>query len=444
MKQQISILGAAESGVGAAILAKAKGFKPFVSDFGIIKNKYKDILEEHQIEYEEKNHNIERILNSIEIIKSPGIPDSVPVIQECKKNKTPVISEIEFASRYTDAIKICITGSNGKTTTTELIYHTLKNADLNVGIAGNVGKSFAWQVAENRYDYYVIELSSFQLDNMYDFKADIAILLNITPDHLDRYENNFQNYISSKFRIIRNQNKFDSFIYNNDDETLKKVLSSLKLKQKIFPFSIKNQLTKGASIKNNHMIIKLDNNEFIISSENFSLEGQHNQYNSLAAGIAAKLSGVRNEVIKESFSTFKGVEHRLERFQSIRGVHFINDSKATNINSVWYALESMKTPVILILGGVDKGNDYNEIRQLVKDKVKAIVAIGIDNKPILDYFSDFKEVFDTNNIDDAVKTAYFLAEKGDTVLLSPACASFDLFENYKDRGLKFKEAVRKL
>ncbi|MCQ2974501.1 MAG: UDP-N-acetylmuramoyl-L-alanine--D-glutamate ligase [Bacteroidales bacterium] len=441
---KIVILGAGESGIGAAILAQKKGFEVFVSDFGTIKPNYIEQLEKNNIPYEQCKHSEDIILKAKEVIKSPGIRNDSPLIKKIEANNIPVISEIEFASRYTNATKICITGSNGKTTTTELIYKTFKDAGLNVGMAGNVGKSFALQVAECNFDYYVIELSSFQLDNMYKFKAEIAILLNITPDHLDRYDYKMQNYTDSKFRITQNQTKDDWFIYFAEDPITSQEIKKRKFIQKLAPFSLKEEQVLGSYLKDGNMIIKLENNEAIMSTENFSLEGQHNMCNSMAAGIAALACNIRSKSIRQSFETFTALEHRLEHFLTIRGVKFVNDSKATNVNSVWYALESIKTKVILILGGIDKGNDYSELYDLVKQKVKTIVALGVNNKPIHDAFDSMIDVIDTNNMENCVKTCFYLADKGDTVLLSPACASFDLFTCYEDRGEKFKEAVRNL
>ena len=444
MAQKIVILGAGESGIGAAILAQKKGFDVFVSDCGKIKENYIEDLKKYSISFEQGQHSEEKILSADEIIKSPGIRNDAPLIKKLVAQGTPVISEIEFAARYTNAVKVCITGSNGKTTTPELIYKTFKDAGLNVGIAGNVGKSFALQVAENNYDYYVIELSSFQLDNMYKFKAEIAILLNVTPDHLDRYDYKMQNYTDSKFRITQNQTKEDLFIYCADDPITAQEIKKRTFAQRLAPFSLNNEQVIGSYLKNGNMIIKLEKNEAVIDTANFSLEGQHNMYNSMAAGIAAMACNIRSNSIRQSFETYKGLEHRLEHFLSVRGVEFVNDSKATNVNSVWYALESIKTKVILILGGIDKGNDYSELFSLVKQKVKAIVALGVNNKPIHDAFDSMVEVIDTQSMENCVKTCYLLADKGDTVLLSPACASFDLFTCYEDRGEKFKEAVRNL
>jgi UDP-N-acetylmuramoylalanine--D-glutamate ligase len=439
------ILGAAESGVGAAILARKQGFDVFVSDFGAIKEKYRNELIERQFDYEEGQHTEEKILNADLVIKSPGIPDKAPLIKKLKEIGVPVISEIEFAGRYTSAKKVCITGSNGKTTTTLLIYHMFQKAGLNVGLAGNVGQSMAWQVAEKNFDYYVIELSSFQLDGMYDFKADIAILLNITPDHLDRYEYKMMNYVNSKFRIAQNQTADDVFIYCTDDPVLNHEMSKRKLTAKCVPFGLGIPPALGAGIIDNKMIINWEQNIFTMSILDIALQGNHNTYNSMAAGISGMAVNIRNEKIRESMADFKGVEHRLERFLKVHGIEFINDSKATNINSTWYALESMNQPTVWIVGGIDKGNDYSELFELVKTKVKAIVCLGVDNSKIIEAFKSLgKDMVETQSMEDAVRSAYYLAKTGDTVLLSPACASFDLFENYEDRGRQFKQSVRDL
>jgi UDP-N-acetylmuramoylalanine--D-glutamate ligase len=439
------ILGAAESGVGAAILARKQGFDVFVSDFGAIKEKYRNELIERQFDYEEGQHTEEKILNADLVIKSPGIPDKAPLIKKLKEIGVPVISEIEFAGRYTSAKKVCITGSNGKTTTTLLIYHMFQKAGLNVGLAGNVGQSMAWQVAEKNFDYYVIELSSFQLDGMYDFKADIAILLNITPDHLDRYEYKMMNYVNSKFRIAQNQTADDVFIYCTDDPVLNHEMSKRKLTAKCVPFGLGIPPALGAGITDNKMIINWEQNIFTMSILDIALQGNHNTYNSMAAGISGMAVNIRNEKIRESMADFKGVEHRLERFLKVHGIEFINDSKATNINSTWYALESMNQPTVWIVGGIDKGNDYSELFELVKTKVKAIVCLGVDNSKIIEAFKSLgKDMVETQSMEDAVRSAYYLAKTGDTVLLSPACASFDLFENYEDRGRQFKQSVRDL
>jgi UDP-N-acetylmuramoylalanine--D-glutamate ligase len=444
MNERIVILGAGESGVGSAILAKKNGTDVFVSDFGVIKDKYKKLLDKYGITWEEKQHTRALILNAKEIIKSPGIPEKVEIVQQAKEKNIPVISEIEYASRFCNAYKICITGSNGKTTTTNLIYHILKNAGLNVGMAGNVGQSWAWQVAEKNYDYYVIELSSFQLDGMYDFKAEIAILMNITPDHLDRYDS-MQDYVDSKFRITQNQTAEDYFIFCADDEITQKDVGKKPLTAKRIPFSINEKFTEGAFIEENNIKINYQNNQFTMSIHNLALKGQHNTYNSMAAGISAQVLKIRKEVIRESLSNFHGVEHRLEPVLKVHGIEFINDSKATNVNSTWYALESVPGDLIWIVGGIDKGNDYLILEDLVRQKVKAIICLGVDNSKIHKAFGRMvSTIIDTESASEAVKTAYYLARKGDTVLLSPACASFDLFDNYEDRGNKFKQAVKEL
>lgn len=445
MNKRAVILGAAESGVGAAILARKHGFDVFVSDLGSIKEKYKQELIDRNFDFEEGKHSEEKILNADVVIKSPGIPDKAPLIKKLKENGVPVISEIEFAGRYTSAKKICITGSNGKTTTTLLIYHMFQKAGFNVGLAGNVGQSMAWQVAENNFDYYVIELSSFQLDGMYDFRADVAILLNITPDHLDRYDYKFQNYIDSKFRITQNQTAGDFFIYCSDDPVVRDEMSKRKFGAQCIPFGLGLPPVKGAGVSDNKLIINWEQNIFTMSILDIALQGSHNTYNSMAAGISGMVVNIRNEKIRESMSDFKGVEHRLERFLRVHGIEFINDSKATNINSTWYALESMTQPTVWIVGGIDKGNDYSQLYDLVKSKVKAIVCLGTDNSKILEAFKSVGvDMVETQSMEDAVRSAYYLAKNGDTVLLSPACASFDLFENYEDRGRQFKNAVREL
>jgi len=442
---RIAILGAAESGVGAAILALKQGFEVFVSDSGTIKPKYKEILETYGIHYEENKHTEPLILNSFEVIKSPGIPEKAPIVKKIREKGIRIISEIEFAGRYTSAKKICITGSNGKTTTTTLIYHMMKKAGMNVGLAGNVGQSFAMQVATENFDFYVIELSSFQLDGMYEFKADIAILLNITPDHLDRYDYQLQNYVNSKFRITQNLADDNFFIFCSDDEVTMRELERIVITTQKLPFSIKHINKPGGYLINNMVNINYNDTDFTISLEELSLKGKHNTYNSMAAGIAGRVLDIRKEIIRESLSDFQGVEHRLEHVLKVRGVLYINDSKATNINSTWYALESMATPTVWIVGGQDKGNDYSELNDLVKQKVKTIICLGEDNAKIIDAFKHLGiETIDTHSIDDAVQAAYKASKSGDTVLLSPACASFDLFENYEDRGRKFKACVRDL
>jgi len=445
MNKRVVILGAAESGVGAAILARKQGFDVFVSDKGSIKDKYRNELVARQIDFEEGSHSEEKILNADLVVKSPGIPDKAPMIKLLKEKGIPVISEIEFAGRYTSAKKVCVSGSNGKTTTTLLIYHMFQKAGLNVGLAGNVGQSMAWQVAEQDFDYYVIELSSFQLDGMYDFKAEIAILLNITPDHLDRYDYKMQNYVDSKFRITQNQTADDIFIYCTDDPVLNHEMSKRKLAAKCIPFGLGVPPVEGAGVIDNNLIINWKQNILTMSILDIALQGNHNTYNSMAAGISGMAVNIRNEKIRESMADFKGVEHRLERFLKVHGIEFINDSKATNINSTWYALESMTQKTVWIVGGIDKGNDYSELYELVKSKVKAIVCLGVDNSKILEAFKSIGiDMVETQSMEDAVRSAYFLAKSGDTVLLSPACASFDLFENYEDRGHQFKQAVREL
>lgn len=442
---KISILGAGESGVGSAILAKQKGFDVFVSDSGRIKEKYKNVLLHHEIAFEEGKHNEERILDADELIKSPGIPDEAPMVIKIMESGIPLISEIEFAGRYTDAFKICITGSNGKTTTTLLTHHILKNAGLNASAAGNVGKSFAWQVATEKHDFYVLEISSFQLDGMFDFKADCAVIMNITPDHLDRYENSFDKYTASKLRILQNQRSTDSFIYNYDDPVIHKEMKKRKIKARKYPFSLHSELPEGGMIEKNKMVIKTNRNKFIMTLEDLALQGKHNIYNSMAASIAARILDIRKDSVKQSLSDFQNIEHRLEYVASIHGIQFINDSKATNVNSTWYALESTDAPVIWIAGGVDKGNNYEVISDLVAEKVKAIVCLGEDNLHIHEAFGGIVDrIIDTHSAKEAVMRAFDIGSHGDTVLLSPACASFDLFDNFEDRGNQFKKAVKEL
>ena len=443
---RIVVLGAGESGVGSAILAQAKGFDVFVSDMSAIKPKYKEELERRGIKYEELQHTESLILNADEVIKSPGIPEKAPIIKALRVQNTPIVSEIEFAGRYTNAKTICITGSNGKTTTTMLTYHILCEAGYKVGLAGNVGKSFAWQVAEQEFDYYVIELSSFQLDGMYDFRADVAILLNITPDHLDRYEYKFQNYIDSKFRILQNMTKEQTFVYWSEDPVVKAELAKREISASQAPFTIEHIEGNKAWIEGEELIIDFEKEPLKVNINDITIKGTHNMYNSMAAAVAANIMGVKNETIRRSLATFQGVEHRLEYVATIRGVRYINDSKATNVNSCWYALQSMKTPVVLILGGTDKGNDYSEIADLVREKVHTLIFMGLDNKKLNEYFglNTNCKIVDTNSLADAVKAAYEVAQKGDTVLLSPCCASFDLFKNYEDRGEQFKQAVKQL
>ncbi|MDR2038885.1 MAG: UDP-N-acetylmuramoyl-L-alanine--D-glutamate ligase [Bacteroidales bacterium] len=444
-KERIVILGAGESGVGAAILATKQGFDVFVSDSGAIKPEYKYMLDSHYILYEEGNHSMEIILSANEVIKSPGIPDSAPVIQSIYDAYIPIISEIEFASRYTKAKKICITGSNGKTTTTTLIYYMMQQAGMNVGMAGNVGKSFALQVAEDDYDYYVLELSSFQLEGMHQFKADIAILLNITPDHLDRYDYSLQKYVNAKMRILQNMTKEEFFIFCSDDEITIRELESIVLAAQTLPFSIENKPSPGAYLDNDWIKVDFRKDIFSMPVNDLSLKGKHNIYNSMAAGIAGKVLDIRKEHIRSALSTFPGVEHRLEKVLKIKDVTYINDSKATNVNSTWYALESMETPVVWIAGGTDKGNDYSVLEELVEKKVHFMVCLGKDNTKLIESFGEIvPQYVEVHSMKDAVREAYQKANPGDTVLLSPACASFDLFNNYEDRGRQFKQYVREL
>lgn len=445
-KQRIAILGGGESGVGAAILAQKQGFDVFLSDFGVIPSQYKEKLKALNIVFEEQKHTQEEILKAVEVIKSPGIPDTAGIIVAIKGKKIPVVSEIEFAKRYTNAKTICITGSNGKTTTTMLTYHILKKAGLNVGLAGNIGRSFAAQVATENFDWYVLEISSFMLDDMYSFKADIAVLLNITPDHLDRYDYKLGNYAASKMRITQNQNSDDVFIYCADDEETLKALKNAKVKSTMYPFSIRKKIENGAYLESNNIHININlNDPLTMSITELALQGKHNIYNSMASGIVAKVLDIRNSTIRESMGDFKNIEHRLEHVAKISGVDYINDSKATNVNSTWYALESVSADVILIMGGVDKGNDYDMLKDMVRQKVKAIVCLGKDNKRIHEAFEDDVEIIvNTFSAHEAVQVAYHLAKKGNTVLLSPACASFDLFKNYEDRGNQFKAAVKEL
>ncbi len=448
MNKRIVILGSGESGVGSAILAQSKGFAVFVSDKGLIQEKYKTELKNNNIAFEEGKHTEELILNADEIIKSPGIPDKAELIIKAKEKNIPIISEIEFAGRYTNAKMICITGSNGKTTTTLLTYHIFKKAGLNVGLGGNVGKSFAYQVATQNFDYYILELSSFQLDGMYDFKADVAILLNITPDHLDRYEYKFENYVASKFRIAQNQTEKDAFVYCADDEVMEEFMKHNSIQAEKLPFSIKKTVEgNGAFLQNNEITLNYNNNPkpLIMTLEQLALAGKHNVYNSMAASMAASIVNIRKDIIRESLEDFVNVEHRLEFVATVNGIEFINDSKATNINSAWYALESMDKPTVWIVGGQDKGNNYEELAELVNEKVKAIVCLGVDNKKIIKAFKNSVEIImEASSAAEAVAMSYKLATKGDAVLLSPACASFDLFKNYEDRGVQFKSAVRGL
>lgn len=447
-QNRIVILGGGESGVGAAILAKDKGFDVFLSDSGSIPAHYKEQLDKEGIPYEEGGHTESLILNASEVVKSPGIPPTAPLMQKITAFGIPVISEIEFAGRFTDAKMVCITGSNGKTTTTLLTYHILKNAGINVGLAGNVGKSLALQVARDPHDVYVIELSSFQLENMYDFKANIAVMLNITPDHMDRYDYKMQNYINAKFRIIRNQTPEDAFIFWQDDPVITAQLKSIKTEAKLYPFSEHFEQNADAYVdENGELVLHTTHTSLTMPRKELSLHGLHNLYNSMAAGLSACLLDIKNDVIRHALEDFDGVEHRLEYVDTIKGVRYINDSKATNVNSCWYALESMPESrnTVLILGGKDKGNDYTEIEPLVERKVKAIVCMGKDNKKLLDFFSGkVPEIYDTHSIEEAVDTCALIATDGDTVLLSPCCASFDLFKSYEDRGEQFKATVKKL
>ena len=442
--KKIVVLGAAESGAGAAVLAKKEGFRVFVSDMGSIKDKYKKLLDDHQIEWEEGHHTEEKILDADEVIKSPGIPDESPMIQKIIAKGIHIISEIEFAGRYTDAKMICITGSNGKTTTTSLIYHIFKEAGYDAGLAGNIGNSLALQVAEDPHEYYIIELSSFQLDNMYDFRANVAVLLNITPDHLDRYQNKMQNYVDSKMRIIQNQTEEDAFIYWNDDPIIKRELEKYDIKALQLPFSELKEKGSIGYIEEGQYTIEVPT-PFNMEQEALSLTGKHNIYNSLAAGIASDVAGIKKEVIRKSLSDFPGVEHRLEKVCTVGGVLYVNDSKATNVDACWYALESMKTPTILIIGGKDKGNDYTPIKELVRKKCAGLVYLGADNTKLHENFDEMGiPVRDTHSMKECIEACYEMAEPGMTVLLSPCCASFDLFKNMEDRGEQFKTLARNL
>ncbi|QOG89418.1 UDP-N-acetylmuramoyl-L-alanine--D-glutamate ligase [Flavobacterium columnare] len=442
---RLVVLGGGESGVGTAILGKKRGYEVFVSDFGKIKDTYKEVLSLHKIKFEDEKHTEELILNADVVMKSPGIPDKAPIVKKLIQKKVPVLSEIEFTSHFTDAITIGITGSNGKTTTTMLTYHLLKEGGLNVGLAGNIGKSFAWQVADDKFDTYVLELSSFQLDGIETYKPHIAIITNISPDHLDRYEYKYENYIASKFRITMNQTEEDYLIYDADDEAINKWLQNNTTKAKLIPFSISKKLDFGAYLENDTIKFNITNEIFDMPIDEISLEGKHNVKNAMAAATVAQLLKIRKSTIRESMSDFQAVEHRLEKVLKINNVQYINDSKATNVNAAFFALDSMSTPTVWIVGGVDKGNDYAELLPLVNEKVKAIICLGIDNKKIIESFGDIvDEMVEAGSMEEAVKQAYRLAEKGDTVLLSPACASFDLFENYEERGRQFKQAVQNL
>lgn len=443
--KRLIVLGGGESGVGTAILGKKMGYDVFVSDFGAIKENYKEVLLINDIRWEDNQHTESLILNADLVMKSPGIPEKAPIVKKLIEKNIPVISEIEFAAPFTDAILIGITGSNGKTTTTMLTYHLLKSGGLNVGLGGNIGKSFAWQVAENKFDAYVLELSSFQLDGSYTFKPHISVLTNLSPDHLDRYDYKYENYINSKFRITQNQTEEDFFIYDADDSVIEQWLKNNTIKAQKIPFSLTKNLEKGASIQDKTMKINTSENEFTMDTTHLALEGKHNLKNAMAAASVAQLMKIRKQTIRESLSNFQGVEHRLEKVLKIQNVQYINDSKATNVNATFFALDSVTTPTVWIVGGVDKGNDYQELMGLVNEKVKAIICLGVDNKKIIDAFGSIVDVMvEVSSMTDAVKTAQHIAEKGDTVLLSPACASFDLFENYEDRGRQFKQAVQNL
>ncbi len=442
---RLVVLGGGESGIGTAILGQQKGYEVFVTDKGKIKEKYKKVLEHFEIDWEEETHTEAKILNADLVMKSPGIPDKVPLIVSLKEKGIPVISEIEFASKYTDATIIGITGSNGKTTTTMLTNHIFKNGQLHVGMAGNIGDSYAKMVAENNFDFYVLEISSFQLDGILEFKPHIAILTNITPDHLDRYEYEFENYIASKFRIALNQTADDYLIYDADDEVIVNWLKDHPVQSQLIPFSIQQDLKEGVYLKNNNIEITIQNESITMTTDHLALEGKHNLKNTMAASAAAKLVGIRKQTIRDSIMNFQGAPHRLEKVLKIGHVQYINDSKATNVNATFFALDSMSTPTVWIVGGVDKGNDYRELMSLVREKVKAIICIGSDNSKIKDAFGNVVDLMvETYAMDEAIKVAYKIAERGDTVLLSPACASFDLFENYEDRGNQFKEAIKNL
>ena len=444
---RIVVLGGAESGVGAAVLAKVKGNDVFLSDKGKIKEEYASMLRKWDIPFEEGRHTEELILNADEVVKSPGIPGTVPMVQKLRDQGTHIVSEIEFASRYDSAKKICITGSNGKTTTTSLIYYLLKNAGLNVGLGGNIGKSYAYQVATEHFDYYVLEISSFQLDDVYDFKPDIAIITNITPDHLDRYDHKMENYVAAKFNITKNLTPEDCFIFDSDDDITIGHLDNIILRCKMLPFSQKKEVKEGAFLRDDRIVLRYEKEETDLYLQELALGGKHNIYNSMAAALAAKATGIDNEVIRNSLATFQPIEHRLEPVLSIKDVLYINDSKATNIDSAWYALECQKKPVVWILGGTDKGNDYSVLNDLVREKVKAIVCLGVDNAKIHAAFESMvgsDRITDALSAEEAVRKAAKFAEPGDVVLLSPCCASFDLFKNYEDRGAQFKAAVRNL
>ena len=447
MNNRIVVLGGGESGVGAAVLAKVKGFDVFLSDKGKIEDKYVKMLEQWEIPFEQGGHTEDLILNASEVIKSPGIPSTVPLVKKIEAAGIGIVSEIEFAGRYDNAKKICVTGSNGKTTTTSLIYYLLQEAGLNVGLGGNIGKSYALQVATEHFDYYVLEISSFQLDNCYEFRPDIAVITNITPDHLDRYGYNMENYVRAKFRIVRNLRPEDCFIFDSDDEITINHLDKIVTEAKKLPFTQKDKVEQGAYLEDGRIVIKYEDEECDIYLKELSLGGIHNVYNSMAAALAAKATGIDNKVIRESLETFKPIEHRLEPVMSVGGVLYINDSKATNVDAAWYALECQTRPVVWIVGGTDKGNDYKGLESLVSEKVKAIVCLGVDNRKIHEAFESIvgrENIKDTMSAEEAVRTSAAFAEDGDVVLLSPCCASFDLFTCYEDRGEQFKAAVRKL
>ena len=442
---KLVVLGGGESGVGTALLGKKKGYEVFVSDFGRIKEKYKDVLIQNQIDWEDEKHTEEKILDADVVMKSPGIPDKAPIVKKLKEKGVEIISEIEFASRYSKAYTVGITGSNGKTTTTLLTHHILKSEGLNIGLAGNIGDSYAQQVASGNYDGFVLELSSFQLDGIKDYAPHIAVITNLSPDHLDRYDYKYENYINAKFRITMNQIENDYLIYDADDIEIEKWLQNNTTKAQLLGFSLTKQIKKGAYLNHDTVMINIDNNELAIPVSSISLEGKHNLKNAMAAATVAEILRVRKNTIRESMSNFQGVEHRLEKVLKIQNVQYINDSKATNVNSVMFALDSVTAPIIWIAGGVDKGNDYSELMPLVREKVKAIICLGVDNHKLIDAFGTIVDIIvETQSMDEAVKISSKISEKGDTVLLSPACASFDLFENYEDRGLKFKQAVRNL
>ena len=442
---RVVVLGGGESGVGSAVLAKVKGFDVFLSDMGRITDEYAAMLDKWEIPYEQGMHTEDLILNADEVIKSPGIPSTAAMVQKIENKGIKVISEIEFAGRYDSAKKVCITGSNGKTTTTSLIYHLLKQAGMNVGLGGNIGKSYAYQVATEKFDIYVLELSSFQLDNVYDFKADIAVITNITPDHLDRYGYNMENYVKAKFRITRNMSSDDCFIFCSDDEITINHLNKIIVQAQKLPFTQKEEVNQGAFVKDDRIIVRYKEEECDMFLQELALGGKHNVYNSMAAALAAKAMDIDNKQIREGLATFQAVEHRLENVLSIKDVLYINDSKATNVDAAWYALECQTRPVVWIVGGTDKGNDYSSLVPLAKEKVKAIICMGLDNEKIHNAFADVvPQMYDVTSAQDAVKTAHNIAVEGDVVLLSPCCASFDLFKNYEDRGRQFKEAVRNL